>query len=66
MNKVSGTKSKLMRWALVWSDLYFDIYYDAGAINQAADSLSRNPACDYEPDNPLPEPDVSLLFGGLR
>lgn len=43
LNKVSGTKSKLMRWALILAGFDFEIILVPGTSNQAADNLLRNP-----------------------
>ena len=58
LNRVSSTKSKLMRWALLLADFDFDICHVAGQTNQAADSLSRNPAAEPESNDNLPEREV--------
>lgn len=43
LNNVSGTKSILMRWALILADFDFEIILVPGTSNQAADNLLRNP-----------------------
>ena len=58
MKTMSSTKSKLMRWALLLTDFDFDVCHVPGVTNQAADSLSRNPACGPEPSRELPEREI--------
>ena len=58
---MSSTKSKLMRWALLLADFDFDVTHVPGTNNQAADSLSRNPAYDHDSDKSLPEREVPRI-----
>lgn len=58
LNKGSGTKSKLMRWALLLSEFDFEICHVPGTANEAADSLSRNPAEERQPAETIPEREI--------
>lgn len=58
LNKTSGAKSKLMRWALVLNDFDFEIHHVPGTSNQAADSLSRNPMDGSEVTKELQEREI--------
>lgn len=58
LNKTSGAKSKLMRWALILNDFDFEIHHVPGTSNQAADSLSRNPVDESKPAKELQEREI--------
>lgn len=58
LNSVSGTKSKLMRWALLLAEFDFEVIHVSGTSNQAADSLSRNPSDESRQAETLPEREV--------
>ncbi|XP_054280442.1 uncharacterized protein LOC128998359 [Macrosteles quadrilineatus] len=60
LNKVSGTKSKLMLWSLILADFDFEIHHVPGELNQAADSLSRNPVDSGEISKELMEREVPV------
>ena len=50
LHSMSGTKSKLMHWPVQLVDFDFDICHVPGPSNQAADSLSRHPVVEPEPE----------------
>lgn len=58
LNTVSGTKSKLMRWALILAEFDFEVQHVPGVSNQGADSLSRHPVAEPATSNVIPEREV--------
>lgn len=55
LNKLSNTKSKLMRWAMLLAGFDYEIHHVPGSENQAPDALSRNPTSEPGLDRELPE-----------
>ena len=54
LRSLSGTKSKLMHWAFQLAGFDLDVFHVPGVSNQGADSISRHPVGEPEPDETEP------------